>query len=301
MKTLSSALAAHLADGVTTMAYCWQLTRTDGTVLGFTEHDQNIVYQGVTFEAATGFTSTQIQQSLGLSVDNLEAQGALSSLSITDTELLAGRYDDAAIALYWVNWADPSMGVTIARGNLGEVKREGLAFSAELRSLAHRMNQKIGFMYQRTCNANLGDARCTIDVTQPAFRGTGTVQSAGLLRIFNVSGLSGFASDWFTAGLIEITSGANQGITFEIKTHVRTSGVDSIELWTATELPLAVGDTAVLTAGCKKDADTCSAKFNNILNFRGFPLIPGIDAVTRYPISGGSGQSGGSLFNNGTN
>ncbi len=296
MKTLDPALVAHLASGTTTMAYCWQVQRKDGLMLGFTEHDQDIVYGGVTFEAATGFAATQIQQSLGLSIDNLEAQGALSSLSITETDLLAGRYDDAVITLYWVNWPDPSMGLTIAKGNLGEVKRQGIAFSAELRSHAHRLNQKVGYLYTRTCSANLGDARCKINVATAAYQGTGTIQDAGLLRIFSVSGLSAYTADWFTAGLMQVTSGANQGITFEIKSHARASGVDSIELWTATELPLAIGDTALFTAGCKKDIDTCRAKFDNVVNFRGFPHIPGVDAVTRYPTSDTS-ASGGSLFN----
>ena len=296
MKSLSPELAAHLAGGVTTMAYCWQVMRADGTVLGFTEHDSDILYQGVTFEAATGFTASRIDQSLGLAVDNLEAQGALSSLSIAEADLLAGRYDDAEVVLYWVNWADPTMGVTIARGNLGEVKRQGLAFSAELRSLAHRMNQKVGLTYQRTCSALLGDARCKIDLTQAAFRASGAVQSAGLLRIFTIAGLSAYASDGFSAGLVTFTSGNNQGLTFEIKTHVRTAGVDSIELWAAVGVPLAVGDTVTVTAGCKKDLDTCASKFSNVLNFRGFPHIPGVDAVTAYPTSNQT-ASGGSLFN----
>lgn len=296
MKSLGPALAAHLAGGVTTLAYCWQLTRKDGLVLGFTEHDADIVYNGVTFRAATGFTASQIQQSLGLAVDNLEAQGALSSLSITESDLLAGRYDDAVIQLFWVNWAAPTMGVTIAKGNLGEVKRQGLAFSAELRSLSHRMNQKIGQTYQRTCSANLGDARCTVNLATSTFQTTGTVQTAGATRVFNAAGLSGYAADWFTAGVLAVTGGANAGQTFEIKTHARTSGVDSIELWSAPGLPFAVGDTAVFTAGCKKDSGTCFAKFNNIVNFRGFPHIPGSDVVTRYPNIYSSDLSGGSLF-----
>lgn len=296
MKTLSPGLAAHLAGGITTMAYCWRLTRRDGTVFGFTEHDQDLAYASTTFAGATGFTASQIQQSLGLAVDNLEAQGALSSLAITEADLLAGRYDDAAVELFWVDWADPTQGVTIAKGNLGEVKRQGLAFSAELRSLSHRMNQRIGTVYGRTCSAVLGDARCTVDLTASAYRATGTVGSAGLLRVFTASGLAGFAADWFTAGLVRFTSGANSGLAFEIKAHTRTAGVDVVELWAAPALPLAVGDTATFTAGCKKDIDTCRTKFANILNFRGFPHIPGADAVTRYPRSDLS-NAGGSLFN----
>jgi uncharacterized phage protein (TIGR02218 family) len=296
MKTLSTGLAAHLASGVTTMVYCWQLTRRDGATYGFTEHDQDVVYGGITYEAATGFTASQIQQSLGLAVDNLDAQGALSSLSITETDLLAGRYDDAIIQLFWVNWVDPTQDVQIAKGNLGEVKRQGTAFSAELRSLSHRMNQKVGSVYGRTCSAVLGDARCKVALASSAYQGTGTIGNAGLLRVFEVTGLSGYAADWFSAGTLVFSSGANDGLAFEIKSHARTSGVDIVELWATTGLPIAVGDTATFTAGCKKDLDTCRVKFANVLNFRGFPHIPGSDAVTRYPRSDLS-VSGGSLFN----
>jgi uncharacterized protein (TIGR02217 family) len=106
LKTLPSAFAAHLAGGATTLCYCWRIARRDGLVLGFTEHDENVVYAGTTFQASSGFTAPQIQQCLGLSVDNFTASSALSSLSITETDLLAGRYDDATVELVWVNWAN---------------------------------------------------------------------------------------------------------------------------------------------------------------------------------------------------
>jgi uncharacterized phage protein (TIGR02218 family) len=59
--------------------------------------------------------------------------------------------------------------------------------------------------------------------------------------------------------------------------------------------PLAAGDTFTVTAGCDKHFDTCVAKFNNAVNFRGFPHIPGNDFVVRYPVSGEPGHDGGSL------
>ena len=139
-------------------------------MLGFTEHDRDIVAAGTTFLASTGFTASQIEQGLGLSVDNLAATGALSSAGITDADILAGRYDDAAVDLFWVNWEEPGQAILLASGNLGEVKREGVAFSAELRSLAHRLDQKIGQTFERTCSARLGDPRCAIDLSQSAFQ-----------------------------------------------------------------------------------------------------------------------------------
>lgn len=296
MKAVPEAFQAHLDGGVTTLAYCWRLTRRDGAVLGFTEHDRDVAALGVTFLAGTGFTASSIEQGLGLSVDNLEASGALSSLGIVDADILAGRYDDAAVDLFWINWNDPSQLLQIASGRLGEVKREGLAFSAELRSLATLLNQKIGLTYGRTCSAVLGDARCRVDLTNAAYRGGVTATSAGLSRDIVVAGLSGFAADWFTDGTLSFGSGANAGLPFEIKSHRRTAGVDILELWLPPPFPVAAGDTGTATAGCRKTLAVCKGKFANVPNFRGFPHIPGTDVVTRYASQGALGQSGGSLF-----
>ena len=296
MKSLPTGVAAALASGVTTFAYCWRVTRHDGTVLGFIEHDRDLVYAGTIFAAATGFTASQIAQGLGLSVDNMEAQGALSSAAITDGDILAGRYDDAVVDLFWVDWADASMGVQIASGNLGEVKRQGLAFSAEFRSIANRLNQKIGQTYERTCSAQLGDGRCKVDLTSATYRGSATAETAGPTAQIIVAGLSGYAKDWFSGGTLLFTAGANAGLRFEIKSHLRTSGADIVELWMPTPFPVAIGDTATVTAGCRKTFAICKSKFDNHVNFRGFPLVPGTDVVTRYGVEGAFGESGGSIF-----
>jgi uncharacterized phage protein (TIGR02218 family) len=298
LKTLPAPLAAHLARGATTLAYCWRLTRRDGGVLGFTEHDRDIICDGTTFRAASGFAASQIQQALGLSIDNLTASGALSSASITEGDILAGRYDDAGIELLWVNWSDPTQRLTIEKGSLGEIERHGVAFVAELRSLSHRLNQKIGGIYQRTCSATLGDSKCRIDVTKLALRGVATTQSAGTIRQMRVSGLSGFAPDWFTDGTFAFTRGANASLTFEIKSHIRTGGADFLELWMPTPFPVAIGDVATVAAGCRKNFHACRSKFGNQANFRGFPHIPGADVVTLVGMRGAPDQTGGSRLGN---
>lgn len=298
MKHFSSALAAHLASGVTTMAYCWRVTRRDGVVLGFTEHDVDIVCSGTIFSAATGFTASQIQASLGLAVDNFTAAGALSSESISEADILAGRYDDAILELLWVNWSDPTQFLIVAKGHLGEIKRTGLAFTAEFRSLAARLNQKIGGTFQRTCSATLGDGKCRIDLTRGELRAIATAQSAGSTRFVTFAGLSGFAADWFTYGKALFTSGVNAGIAFEIKKHTRTASQDTLELWTPPPFAIAIGDTATVTAGCAKSFAACKSKFANQANFRGFPHIPGTDVITATAKRGDPNNSGGSLLGN---
>lgn len=281
MKSLSPEFAAHLASGATTLCWCWRIVRRDGTVLGFTDHDNPVSFDGTTYEAASGFTASDISDGLGLSVDNLEVTGALSSATLTDADLAAGRYDDARIAIYRVNWSDPEQRALMRSGSIGEVRRTGSTFTAELRGLAHYLQQPTGRLLQQTCDADLGDARCTVDLMSPAFRGIGTILAVKSARRFTVSGLDAFATRFFSRGLFAFTSGASSGLKIEVKAHTKLASSVEVELWAEAEGPPAIGDTFVVTAGCDKRFDTCKARFANTINFRGFPSIPGNQFLTQ--------------------
>jgi uncharacterized phage protein (TIGR02218 family) len=279
MKTLLPSLQAHLATGTTTLAWCWRIARSDGTRFGFTDHDRDLAFDGTVFEAATGFTATEIRDALGLSVDNLEVSSALKSDRLNEDHLAAGLYDDAAIEIWRVNWADTEQRVLMRAGSLGEVRRSGPAFTAEVRGLAHYLNQPKGRLYQSGCDADLGDIRCGIDLASPAFRGTGTVTAASSPRLLTASGLAGYAAGWFTRGLLTFTSGANAGRSQEVKRHTLAAGTATLELWQPMAMPIAAGDTFTVTTGCDKQLATCRSKFANAVNFRGFPHMPGPDYV----------------------
>ena len=292
MKLLLPALQAHLDSGATTLSWCWRLTRRDGTRLGFTDHDRDLTFDGTTFEAAAGFTATEIKDSVGLSVDNLSVESALSSTHLSDHDLAAGFYDDAKIEIWRVNWTETAQRVLMRSGSLGEVRRSGPAFSAEIRGLAHYLQQPQGRLYQYTCDATLGDVRCGVDLASAAYSATSTVASIASLRQFTVANLTSFTDDWFTRGLCTITSGPNTGSKIEIKRHTLTTNVATIELWQPlADLP-AIGDTLTLTAGCDKHFTTCRTRFQNAENFRGFPHMPGNDYVTTVARPGDPANNG---------
>lgn len=280
MKELPPELAAHLASGATTLCWCWRLTRRDGVIQGFTDHDRTLDFDGTAFEAAAGFTASEIRDSVGLSVDNLEVSSALSSERLSEADLAAGLYDDAKVEIFRVNWQAPDQRVLMRSGSLGEVRRAGPAFAAEVRGLAHYLQQPKGRLFQYTCDADLGDARCGVDLAAPAFRGTGTVVEVKSARRFTADGLGGFATDWFTRGLVTFTSGAAQGQAVEVKLHSLAQGIVTLELWQPARIPLVAGQTFTVTAGCDKHLATCRAKFANAVNFRGFPHMPGNEFVT---------------------
>jgi uncharacterized phage protein (TIGR02218 family) len=288
MKALSPALAAHLASGATTLCWCWRLTRADGVKLGFTDHDRDLVFDGTTFEAAAGFTASEIRDSVGLSVDNLEVTSALSSERLSEADLIAGLYDDARVEIFRVNWAAPDERVLMRSGSLGEVRRASGAFAAEVRGLAHYLQQPKGRLYQFTCDADLGDARCTVDLDLAAYRGVGTIVAVLSARRITASGLDAFDDDWFTRGLVTFTSGAASGEAVEVKSHSKSGGIVTLELWSGVRAPLQTGQTFVMRAGCDKHIETCRLKFANAVNFRGFPHMPGNDFVTKFARKGTS-------------
>lgn len=282
MKELSEDFRAHLASGTTTLCWCWRTTRRDGLIQGFTDHDRDLVFGGTTFEAAAGFTATEIRDSLGLSVDNLEVTSALSSGRLTERDLAAGLYDDARVEIFRVNWQSPEQRVLMRAGSLGEVRRSGSTFTAEVRGLAHYLQQPRGRLFQYTCDADLGDARCGVDLGHISFSATGTIESVTDGRRFTASGLANYASEWFARGLVTFTSGAAQGQNAEVKRHAHAAGVVSIELWQPVRGPLVDGQTFTIRAGCDKHLATCRDKFANTVNHRGFPHMPGNDFITSY-------------------
>src|SRR5699024_7658383 len=141
----------------------------DGVVMGFTDHDGPLSFEGLTFRADTGLSALALQQTTGLSVDNTEALGALSDASIREEDIEAGRYDGAESRGWRVNWQDVRQRHLQFRGTIGELRRSGGAFEAELRGLTEALNRPMGRVYQKPCSAVLGDRACGFDVDTPGY------------------------------------------------------------------------------------------------------------------------------------
>ena len=171
---------------------------------GFTDHDRTLSFDGTEFEPDSGFAASEIRAGSDFSVDAQDAEGVLTSDRITETDILDGRWDNAAVEVWRVNWADTSQRVLMRRGAIGQIRRGRLAFVAEVRSLAHVLGQTVGRTFQAGCDAALGDARCGVDLENPVFKGTGAVTDLLRDRAFTASGLGGFAAGWFTFGTLDM-------------------------------------------------------------------------------------------------
>jgi uncharacterized phage protein (TIGR02218 family) len=296
MRSIDPGLAAHLEGGATTLCRCWKLTRRDGQIFGFTDHDRDLVFAGVTFAARSGLEAAEAAAELGFAVGGGEVSGALVSAGVTEDDLAAGLYDDAAVETWLVNWTNPDERLLLDVGSIGEIRRADDAFVAEVRGPMHRFDEERGRLYRATCSADLGDAKCRVDLTSPAFRGTGVVTATDGALGFATDSLAGYADGLFTGGRLTWTGGANAGLAVEIKAHRVVGGLAELDLWQRMPKPIAIGDAFTATAGCDKRFSTCGRTFANVANFRGFPHMPGNDFVIRMPRQGEPGLDGGSLF-----
>lgn len=271
-RSASANLKTHLAGNATTLAYCWHIVRTDATELFFTSHDEPIIYSGDTYTPSGAFSPSAVQATDDLSVDNLEVLGVLDSAQITESDLRTGKYTGATVSVFIVNYSDLTQGqLWIAHGTLGAVSIQGSSYTVELRTLTQQLQQTTGRRMMRTCDANLGDARCGVSLGGYTVTGAVTgVTSRIVFAVDNAPAASG--------GLFTFTSGANSGVSIEV---YALSG-STITLLRPTPYDIAVTDTYSVYRGCDKLLATCRDTFSNVVNFRGFNDLAGTDKILGF-------------------
>lgn len=263
-------------DGdLTTLAFCWRIDRLDGVALGFTGHDRDLLIDGLPFRAAPGMTPSAISVSDAFDVDTLEIAGALTSDAITADDLAAGRWDGAAVALFAVDWADPTQRLPLTRGTLGQVSRKDAAFTAELSGPTAVLDRPVVEETSPDCRAALGDKRCRVDLApRRRFARIESANGAGLVVDAEEASANAYGQ-----GRLWWVDGANSGTV----SLVAMSAGNAVTLRDLPPHPVATGTLVELVEGCDRTLATCRDRFANAVNFRGEPFLPGNDILTRYP------------------
>lgn len=294
MRNISPDMQTHLNSEVTTLCRCWVLTRKDAVVLGFTNHDADILVEGISCASISGMEASAIETSLGLNVDSQEISGALQSSAISTEDIEAGKYDGAVIKVFVVNWANIAEYFCEQSHVMGDITREDGHFRAELRAHSALMDQSKGRHFVRECQADLGDGKCGVDLSGALFSKVGSISAVNSSIVFLVSGLEGAESNWFQGGLLQWASGQNAGQEIEVAEHYVDQGNVFFHLWKPMPNTPQIGDVFQVTAGCDKRFATCKSKFQNDVNFRGFPHLPGNDFASSY-ASNSHNLDGGAL------
>ena len=267
MKQLSAPFKKTLAAGTTTLCYCWQITRHDGAQLGLTNHDNPLTIAGVIFHANSGIDLTALETREGLSPHGPQVSGILGSPHITDEDLRRGLYDDASFTLWLVDWRAPQNRLHLLSGQFGAIRYQGDRFTVTLRPRGQALNQVQGWAYQATCSADLGDKRCGFDVARQPYQ-----WHSQLTRIEGhtlVLPPLPPENGWFRDGHVVIDAQHR----FTIREDNASPEARRLTLWEQPPSFLRADDALILQVGCAKNYDTCLKKFNNIINFQGFPTM----------------------------
>jgi hypothetical protein len=353
MKTIAARDQSHLESGDLRIADIWKVTRRDGQVFTFTEHDADIVFGGLTYDASTAFNRTAKADSDTLAPSNMVMETFLDSDIITESDVIAGLWDYASYEVRTVNWHDrrvlhisnvtkASNGVVTTRelhglstgdtvtitgvggmtelngntytatvistttfsigtnttgyttylaqgearipetswnyrtGRFGQLEIDGQIVRTELMGLGKQLEKNLLRPYLPSCPAALGDSECAVSLV--SFTHTGTIDSVDATGLQITDAARAEADGYFDYGLITMTSGTSNGYSMEVKSY--TTGV--LVLQQPVPFGVAAGDTYSARAGCDKTHTTCKNTFNNLVNFRGFPHLPGIDKVLSY-------------------
>lgn len=257
---------------LTSLAFCWRLERRDGVVLGFTSHDRDLVFDGLAYRAAPGVVPSAIERRESLDSGTMDLSGALTSSLITESDLLAGRWDGARLRVTAVNWADPDDSpLFLVRGELGSVESDGRSFSAELRGPSALLDAPVVEETSPECRAELGDRRCRVDMS-------GRRTLARIVAADGASVTADTAPGDCGLGTLRWLDGANAGLSSAI---LASAGPQLALREPPAYLP-EPGTMIELVEGCDKRLATCAARFANAENFRGEPHLPGNDLLVRY-------------------
>lgn len=268
-------MSDFLSGPLVTFAICWRLERRDGVAIGFTNHDRDLVMDGFHYRSAPGIAPSAIEQTDALAADGPDIAGALTSDAIRETDLLAGRWDGARVVLFVVDWTDTGRRVQLVRGELGSVSIERGSFKAELAGPGAALNRPVAEETSPMCRAALGDRRCRVDLAR---RNTVARVMSASEDVLELDVSESLANGWGNGSIVWL-DGANAGL----RGIVRLSDGAQVSLDEPPHLEVEAGTRVRIIQGCDKRFATCRDRFDNALNFRGEPHLPGMDLLTRYP------------------
>jgi len=283
-RTIGASLATHLAGTAHTRAAMLRLDLVDGTTLAFTDHDQTLAFDlgdgSADYVADTGILPSDLSLSAGFeTADDMEVTGPIGDV-VTRAAVTGGRFDDATVRYFLVNWKDLTQGaVKLVQGRIVQAAIDGGKFRFTVHSEISRFSQSIGIVVTAYCRHDFADAKC--QAVPETLAGTVTAVTDELR--FTVSFTGTFANDYWNRGTVTFDTGALAGIRpVEIFDWTSAGAVTLLQ-----PIPdgLEIGDTLTLTQGCDQTRTACMA-FDNIVNFGGFPDVPGSDQVLRYPNPG---------------
>ena len=270
MRDITLGMIEYLATEAPTLSTLWTITATDGLIVRSTDFSSDLYFDGNLYASINGHERTAIQFTSDLRDDNLSINGFIN-VNISRNDLLSGRYDYAAVQIWQINPFDHALGkIHLLAGHMGNITIDDNQFSVDITS---RMSQFKSSQIEQSspeCRADLGDARCNVNLT--LYTTTGSITSIDAFNLKLTVTLANTSINLID-GYLAFTSGVNNGGKIDIKSYVIGSGEIVLHWWPVNDP--AIGDTVSVVQGCDKRFATCRDVYNNKANFRGEGNIPG--------------------------
>lgn len=270
MKTIPALLKQEFIDGYRSTII--KIVTNNGRIFGYTDCDTDLTVDSVVYKSAPGLSRSNFTSTSNDTVSNQEIGSGW--VDAPEQDLISGLFDNATVEVAFCSWRNPSYGRTVVqRGNIGVIQWTADGFRADIQSHMRQLTRNLNFIVTANCRHQLFSqykpgaiGACTLNASSYTF--TGTVNSITTQRIKFATGLAK-PDQYFQNGILTWTSGNNAGLKHEVKRYIS----DQVELYLPSFTDIAVGDQFSVAAGCDKSVATCKAKFNNIINFGGFPNI----------------------------
>lgn len=292
MSSLDPLQESLLTGNALDLAFLWRVVRRDGVPFFFTSFDKPIEFEGNVYSPVSAGDASATRRESGLKDANRTYTGFISSDLITHDDLAAGRFDEAVMTEYVVNWKYPWMGaVSKTIGWLVRPVYDDYTWQVEIEGVTRFLRDPRGGTYQTTCIYDrVGNIPCGKDIsdmtvydaeilTVSTDPDTGLVNREAFAAKSTGEGGASLSAidDFYVHGRIIWASGANKGLISECKSY--TASGFTITLKELLPFAPAFDDQFVFEPGCNKTWDHCKNKFANPIRFRGFRFIPGVDKM----------------------
>jgi len=258
----------------------WTFHLLNGQVLRYNSSDRDISFDGTTWlGTALRIERGKIKLNVGVQVDSLEVDCYPGPDDVVGSNpfvqlCVNGGLDGCYVQLDRGVGPDPDedlTGLVPLRfyGRVAELVAGRSKVTLTVKSDLDLLNiQMPRTLFQAPCSHSLYDGGCTL--SRAAFTDTGAVAGAATLSAFATTLTA--ANRYYENGVIAFTSGVNAGLTRTVKIYSNASGIVRVVM-PLPKIP-GVGDTFSIYPGCDKRLETCTAKFSNQQNFRGYPFVP---------------------------
>lgn len=283
MSQVAALVIGHQTDCVTSLCQIWKITRRDGKVYRYTSLDRDLVFGGKVYKACGSLDpSASDNSSVMGSVGSQTLTGIIRDDGISEAELFGGLFDDAYVTSDLVSFDDPTfVPRRLASGWIGQITQGRVVHSLEVVSIGARIEQQaLVRVVSPTCSHKFGDAGCGVNVEAMKIPAEITrVMDRGLFYVSVVN--PGEDARQWANGRVRFLDGVNAGVVREFKSIDFATGL--LSLWALTGLAPAPGDKIEILPGCDLTREGGCTAYANIINFGGFPDVPGTDAVLETP------------------